>query len=146
MNVSQKRAWGELIILMGMMISCWAAIILKDVPVSEWCADDSTRTMFAYILVIGAALIGGMHLATRPGEKHLARDERDLKIMRRAMTVQITVTLASVLLWTVVLTETFHEACVLPVGYLYIEMISILLISLFARNIGIIAGYMLGGQ
>ena len=145
MNVSQKRAWWELVILAAMMIACGAMVMIKGIPVLECCSDDSTRVGIIYILLSGAVLMGVMHLATRPGEKHLARDERDLNIMRRAMNVQIAATLISVLLWTVVLTERFHEAGVMPVGYLYIMMISILLINLFARDLGIIVGYMRGG-
>ncbi|MFC2010087.1 hypothetical protein ACFLUL_00710 [Chloroflexota bacterium] len=133
----QKRAMYSLgigIILATILI---VVFILKDI--STFNKDQGFR-LIVYALWVGVPLayLITMNLTLRKPEQI---DERDRLIMAKAPKVQYLAVLFSLVVWTITLTEVFHDQGQVPVIYLTIIMISTLIISTIAQSAGILIGY-----
>jgi len=70
-------------------------------------------------------------------------DERDRLILGRAPVVQLWAVIFSLVIWTIVLTETYWDQGIPPI-FMYIVFIATLVVSAVAQSIGILIGYWRG--
>ena len=70
-------------------------------------------------------------------------DERDRLILGRAPVVQLWAVIFSLVIWTIVLTETYWDQGIPPI-FMYIVFIATLVVSAVAQSIGILIGYWTG--
>ncbi|MFC1970551.1 hypothetical protein ACFLV0_01245 [Chloroflexota bacterium] len=70
-------------------------------------------------------------------------DERDRLILGRAPVVQLWAVIFSLVIWTIVLAETYWDQGIPPI-FMYIVFIATLVVSAVAQSIGILIGYWRG--
>ena len=70
-------------------------------------------------------------------------DERDRLILGRAPVVQLWAVILSIVIWTIVLTESYWDQGIPPI-FMYVVFMSTLIVSAVAQSIGILIGYWRG--
>ena len=70
-------------------------------------------------------------------------DERDRLILGRAPVVQLWAVILSIVIWTIVLTESYWDQGIPPI-FMYIVFMSTLIVSAVSQSIGILIGYWKG--
>ena len=67
-------------------------------------------------------------------------DERDRLILGRTPVVQLWAVIFSLVIWTIVLTESYWDQGIPPI-FMYLVFMSTLIVSAVAQSIGILIGY-----
>ena len=132
----QKRA------LYGMAVGVvWAvAIIVVFIVkggVSTFSEDQGFRLIIDGLWVGGLIFYGILMLTLR---KQSQVDERDRLILGRAPVVQLWAVIFSLVIWTIVLTESYWDQGIPPI-FMYLVFMSTLIVSAVAQSIGILIGY-----
>ena len=132
----QKRA------LYGMAFGVvWAvAIIVVFIVkggVSTFSEDQGFRLIIDGLWVGGLIFYGILMLTLR---KQSQVDERDRLILGRAPVVQLWAVIFSLVIWTIVLTESYWDQGIPPI-FMYLVFMSTLIVSAVAQSIGILIGY-----
>ena len=137
MTPLQKRAWYSLAIGVIFAIAILVVFLVKG-GISTFTEDQGFR-IIVDILWIGALLasllITGITLR-KPGQF----DERDRLILGRAPVVQLWAVIFSLVTWTIVLTESYWDQGIPPI-FMYLVLMSTLIVSAVAQSIGILIGY-----
>ena len=68
-------------------------------------------------------------------------DERDQMILGKTVRLQLTVVLASLLIWAIVLTEVYWAQKSMPLVFAYLIFLSSLIVNFLAMPIGVLLGY-----
>ena len=136
MSPLQKRA------LYGMAFGVvWAvAIIVVFIVkggVSTFSEDQGFRLIIDGLWVGGLIFYGILMLTLR---KQSQVDERDRLILGRAPVVQLWAVIFSLVIWTIVLTESYWDQGIPPI-FMYLVYMSTLIVSAVAQSIGILIGY-----
>ena len=134
----QRRALYGLVFGVVWTIAIVVVFILKG-GVSTFDEDQGFR------LIIDGLWIGGLlvylvlfaTILRRPSQV----DERDKLIMDRAPRVQWLAVVFSLVAWVIALSESYHDEGQIPVIFLYLMLMSILIVSMIAQSIGILIGY-----
>jgi len=135
----QKRA------LYGMAFGVvWAVAIIVVFIVKGGVSTFSEDLGFRLIvdgLWIGGLIFYGILMFTLRRQSQV--DERDRLILGRAPLVQLWAVIFSLVIWTIVLTESFWDQGIPPI-FMYIVFMSTLIVSTVAQSIGILIGYWRG--
>ena len=136
----QKRAWYSLVIGIIFAVAILVVFLIKG-GISTFNEDQGFR-IIVDILWIGALLASllmtGITLR-KPGQL----DERDRLILGRAPVVQLWAVIFSLVIWTIVLTESYWGQGIPPI-FMYLVFMSTLIVSAVAQSIGILIGYWRG--
>ena len=92
-------------------------------------------------LWIGGLIFYGISMLTL--RKHSQVDERDKLILSRAPGVQLWAVIFSLVIWAIVLTESYWNQGIPPI-FMYLVVMSTLIVSAVAQSIGILIGYWRG--
>jgi hypothetical protein len=109
MSISQKLAWGQLIIFGGLLIG-WLVLFISRGTIFYW-QDDSMMNTFYILSGAAFALLVIMNLwvSIRRSQRQVAVDERDRSIFRRAS------------LWATAISYTAVAALLLAVAIIYMN-------------------------
>ena len=134
----QKRALYGLVFGVIWAIAIIVVFILKG-GVSAFNEDQGFR------LIIDGLWIGGLIFYLLLFETIVRKqnqvDERDRLIMNRAPRVQWLAVIFSLVIWMIALTESYWDQGQIPVIFLYLQFMSILIVSSVAQSAGILIGY-----
>jgi hypothetical protein len=136
----QRRArW---VLALGLV---WSAalgwIVVRNGP-ATMTQDRGERLLFTAVLLVGAlGYLALMFLMRRGRAGEVAIDERDQQILARASEVRGALTLITVAVWAIVLTEAYWEAGAVPVAFLNLIFWSTFVVYLVAHAGGILLGY-----
>lgn len=141
----QRRALGGLAIGLALTLSVLAVLIVAG---PEAYHTDLRVRLLVYALLIGG-LVGYLLLAvaTRRDVRQgrLVIDERDEAILARAPAMQAVAVLATVVVWTIALTEAYWDRGEIPIVFPTLIFWSSLVMYLVAYPIGILLGYRRAG-
>ncbi|HEY55586.1 MAG TPA: hypothetical protein G4N91_04880 [Dehalococcoidia bacterium] len=134
----QKRAWWGL----GVGLVFAVAFVLVFVLMGGIETFDADQT---FRLIIDVLWVGGLvanliilNLALRkPGMV----DERDKMILDRAPRIQWIAVVFTLAAWVIVLNEVYQATDLIPAVYLYVMIMSVLIVSTLAQCLGILFGY-----
>ena len=133
----QKRALYSLVIGIIFAAAILVVFLIKG-GISTFNEDQGFR-IIVDILWIGALLASllmtGITLR-KPGQL----DERDRLIMGRAPVMQLWAVIFSLVIWTIVLTESYWDQGIPPI-FMYLIFMSVLIVSAVTQSIGILIGY-----
>jgi hypothetical protein len=134
----QKRAWWGLAIGLVFALAFLLVFIFKG-GIKTFNEDQGFRIIIDILWIGGlAANLIIVNLALRkPGTV----DERDRLILDRAPRIQWLAVVFTLVVWTISLTETYHETGQIPSVFLYVIFMSILIVSTLAQSLGILIGY-----
>lgn len=120
MTQSKKRALGALIIWGAVMIALVAVFFSRGGP-ATYIHDTVKKAVIAGFFAAGYISYGLMMLLTRVrrGDTHVASDERDERIGRRANIVALVVVLVFVFSTCISLYEYYHDEGWVPVGWMW---------------------------
>jgi len=104
-------------------------------------SDDQGFRLIVDGLWIGGLIFYGILMFTLRKRNQI--DERDRLILGRAPVVQLWAVIFSLVIWTIVLTETYWDQGIPPI-FMYIVFIATLAVSAVAQSIGILVGYWKG--
>ena len=104
-------------------------------------SDDQGFRLIVDGLWIGGLIFYGILMFTLRKRNQI--DERDRLILGRAPVVQLWAVIFSLVIWTIVLTETYWDQGIPPI-FMYIVFIATLAVSTVAQSIGILVGYWKG--
>jgi len=137
----QKRAFLSMI-LAGVILLAFIFMFTFNDP-ATLNEDKPLRMIFTSIIVGGAILWGIIIASTKKQnpEEAVAMDERDVIIARNALKTQLWASMITLVVWCIVLTETYWTKGAVPVDLMYIMMQFILFTNLLARSIVIFRGY-----
>jgi hypothetical protein len=93
-----------------------------------------------YAVLIGVPLVY-LILVNLTLRKPTQVDERDRLIIERSSRAQWLAVIFSLAVWTLMLTEIYHDRGQVPIKFLNLIFISTLIISTLAQSIGILFGY-----
>ncbi|MFC2017601.1 hypothetical protein ACFLUD_04230 [Chloroflexota bacterium] len=105
--------------------------------VSTFSEDQGFRLIIDGLWVGGLIFYGILMLTLR---KQSQVDERDRLILGRAPVVQLWAVIFSLVIWTIVLTESYWDQGIPPI-FMYLVFMSTLIVSAVAQSIGILIGY-----
>jgi len=105
--------------------------------VSTFSEDQGFRLIINGLWVGGLIFYGILMLTLR---KQSQIDERDRLILGRAPVVQLWAVIFSLVIWTIVLTESYWDQGIPPI-FMYLVFMSTLIVSAVAQSIGILIGY-----
>jgi len=139
MTPLQKRA------LYGLAFGVvWAVAIVMVFIVKGGVSTFSEDLGFRLIvdgLWIGGLIFYGILMLTLRKQRQV--DERDRLILGRAPVVQLWAVIFSLVIWTIVLTESYWDQGIPPI-FMYIVFMATLIVSTVAQSIGILIGYWRG--
>lgn len=140
----QRIAWWS-VGLGGLLTVAALVLVLVDGAEATY-ESDALRITFTLLLL---AVIGVVSVTSIWARAHMQRDdgsldERDRAILGRAPAVQAGAMLVTLAVWTVGLTEHFHEAGAVPVFYLYLVFWSCVVVDLLGLPVGVLLGYRRG--
>ena len=104
-------------------------------------SEDQGFRLIVDGLWIGGLIFYGLLMFTLRRKNQI--DERDRLILGRAPVVQLWAVIFSLVIWTIVLTETYWDQGIPPI-FMYIIFIATLVVSTVAQSIGILIGYWRG--
>jgi len=132
----QKRALYGLAFGVVWAIAIIVVFIVKG-GVSTFTEDQGFRIVIDVLWVGGLIFYGILMLTLR---KQSQVDERDRLILGRAPVVQLWAVIFSMVIWTIVLTESYWDQGIPPI-FMYLVFMSTLIVSAVAQSIGILIGY-----
>ena len=135
----QKRALYGLAFGVVWAVAIIAVFIVKG-GVSTFSEDQGFRLIIDGLWVGGLIFYGILMLTLR---KQSQVDERDRLILGRAPVVQLWAVIFSLVIWTIVLTESYWDQGIPPI-FMYLVFMSTLIVSAVAQSIGILIGYWRG--
>lgn len=141
MTTAQKRAVWSLIIGTALSVALLILFISKGVSTFH---DESGMRIAVYALQIGALstpLFVTFIVGRRSAQAEIIIDERDKIIEKRAVFVQLTAVISSLVVWCIALTEAYWDEGSIPIAFPYIILFSSLIVSSLARSVGILLGY-----
>jgi hypothetical protein len=126
MSISQKLAWGQLVIFGGLLVG-WLVLFISNGTIFYW-QDDSMMNIFYFLSGAAFVLLVIMNLwvSIRRRRKEAAIDERDRSIFRRASlwATGISYTTVAALLLVVAISYMNQEKDSIPVYFpLFIVLI-----------------------
>jgi len=137
----QKRA------LYGLILGIIWAVLLVSLFITKGGAsaysEDPTMRRTLIALLMGGAVAYLLLVSPRIGmfKKKIVIDERDKVIMERAPRIQLVAMMMSLAIWSISLTEYYWTAGQLPVIFLYIILMSMLIVNVLSASLGILIGY-----
>ena len=134
----QKRAL--ITFLIGLVFSAALAVVLVLEGDPTAFEDSEFIRWIMYIALVGVPL-SYLLLIDFSLRKPTELDERDRLIMLRSGSVQWLAIAFALAGWTVGLTEVYWDTGEVPVAFLSLIFISVLIISVVARSLGILLGY-----
>jgi hypothetical protein len=134
----QKRAWWGLVTGLVFAIAFVLVFILKG-GIAAFDEDQGFRIIIDVLWIGG--LVANLVIVNLALRKTGMVDERDRLIADRAPRIQWLAVVFTIVAWTIALTEVYHETGLIPSMFLYIIMMSILIVSTLAQCAGIIIGY-----
>ena len=134
----QKRAWWGLAIGLAFAIAFTLVLIFKG-GISTFDEDQNFRIIID-ILWIGG-LIANLVIVNLALRKPGMVDERDQLIVDRAPRIQWLAVVYTMVVWTIALTEVYHDTGLMPSVFLYVIFMSVLIVSTLAQSLGILIGY-----
>jgi len=132
----QKRALYGLAFGVVWAVAIIVVFIVKG-GVSTFTEDQGFRLIIDGLWVGGLIFYGILMLTLR---KKSQVDERDRWILGRAPLVQLWAVIFSLVIWTIVLTESYWDQGIPPI-FMYLVLMSTLIVSAVAQSIGILIGY-----
>ena len=132
----QKRALYGLAFGVVWAVAIIVVFIVKG-GVSTFSEDLGFRLIVDGLWVGGLIFYGILMLTLR---KQSQVDERDRLILGRAPVVQLWAVIFSLVIWTIVLTESYWDQGIPPI-FMYLVFMSTLIVSAVAQSIGILIGY-----
>jgi uncharacterized membrane protein len=137
----QKRA------LYGLILGIIWAVLLVSLFITKGGAsaysEDPTMRRTLIALLMGGAIAYLLLVSPRIKllSKKIVIDERDRIILERAPRIQLVAMMMSLAIWSISLTEYYWTAGQLPVIFLYIILMSMLIVNVLAASLGILIGY-----
>ena len=132
----QKRALYGLAFGVVWAVAIIVAFLVKG-GVSTFSEDQGFRLIIDGLWVGGLIFYGILMLTLR---KQSQVDERDRLILGRAPVVQLWAVIFSLVIWTIVLTESYWDQGIPPI-FMYLVFMSTIIVSAVAQSIGILIGY-----
>jgi hypothetical protein len=132
----QKRALYGLAFGIVWAVAIIVVFIVKG-GVSTFSEDQGFRLIIDGLWIGGLIFYGILMLTLR---KQSQVDERDRLILGRAPVVQLWAVIFSLVIWTIVLTESYWDQGIPPI-FMYLVFMSTLIVSAVAQSIGILIGY-----
>jgi hypothetical protein len=139
MTPLQKRALYGLAFGVVWAVAIIVVFIVKG-GVSTFSEDLGFRLIVDGLWIGGLIFYGILMLTLR---KQRQVDERDRLILDRAPVVQLWAVIFSLVIWTIVLTESYWDQGIPPI-FMYIVFMATLIVSTVAQSIGILIGYWRG--
>ena len=134
----QKRAlWG---LLTGLAFAIAFALVFVLKGGIETFDEDQNFRIIIDVLWIGG-LVANLAIVNLALRKPGMVDERDRMILERAPRIQWWAVIFTMVAWTIALTEVYHETGLVPSLFLYIVIMSVLIVSTLAQCLGILIGY-----
>jgi hypothetical protein len=137
----QRVAWQGLVPTL-LCIAVAAVIVAQRGVVDVWNNDAVRATVTLFLIV---ALGGYTYFLARLRawliKDNNTLDERDRAILAAAPAGQAPAMMVVLAAWMIYLTETFHDAHLVPSAYLYAMFWSVLLTSIVASLLGVLIGY-----
>lgn len=134
----QKRAWWGLAVGLAFAVAFILVFALMG-GIDNFDEDRNFR------ITIDALWIGGLVANLVIMELTLRRpaqvDERDRLVLERAPRVQWLAVVFTMVAWVIALTEVYHATNLVPSAYLFIIIMSVLIVSSLSGCLGIIIGY-----
>ena len=134
----QKRAWWGLVIGLALGIALLLVFFLGG-GIDKFNKDPDFRIVIDALAV--AALVVNLVIFSILMKKPGMTDERDTKILTWAPFVQWLAVIFVLAAWTIGLTVYYNATDQMPVEFLFIIMLSVLVISTVAQSLGILVGY-----
>lgn len=140
MTSLQRRAWWAFGLGLAIVIAI-VAVVAPD-GVVEYSNNDSSRTIVVVLALVFLVVYLVMLVPTALRAGRGATDERDLRVMATAPSIQAGAMLVTVMAWTLYLTEEFRDVGV-PTEYMYPIFGSVFLVYMLSHAAGILIGYWL---
>ena len=138
MTPIQKRAWCGLAI--GLVFGVAFIIVFFTMGgIKKFDEDQSFRITIDALAI--AALVINLIIVNMPLRKRNMTDERDLRIIEWAPRVQWLAVIFTLVAWTIGLSLLYNDTDLVPSAFLFIIMLSVLVVSTLAQSIGILVGY-----
>jgi len=132
----QKRALTGLVFGVVWVVAIIVVFIIKG-GVGTFNEDLGFRLIVNGLWIGGLIFYGILMLTLR---KQSQVDERDRLILGRAPVVQLWAVIFSLVIWMIVLTESYWDQGIPPI-FMYLVFMSTLIVSAVAQSIGILIGY-----
>ena len=134
----QKRALYSFVIGLVLTIALIAVLVIRgDITAFE---RDLNLRLIMYAVLIGVPLVY-LILVNLTLRKSTQLDERDRLIIERSSRAQWLAVIFSLVVWTIALTEIYHDQGQVPIAFLQLIFMSTLIISTLAQSLGILVGY-----
>ena len=134
----QKRALYSFVIGLVLTIALIAVLVIRgDITAFE---RDLNLRLIMYAVLIGVPLVY-LILVNLTLRKPTQLDERDRLIIERSSRAQWLAVIFSLVVWTIALTEIYHDQGQVPIAFLQLIFMSTLIISTLAQSLGILVGY-----
>jgi len=134
----QKRAFLSLVFGLALTLAFVIVLVMEgDVSALE---SNLNLRLVMYAALVGVPLVY-LILVGLTLRKPTQVDERDRLIMERSSRVQWLSVIFSLVAWTIILTEVYHDQGQVPVVYLNLIFVSTLIIGTLAQSLGILLGY-----
>jgi nicotinamide riboside transporter PnuC len=134
----QKRALYSFVIGLVLTIALIAVLVIQgDITAFE---RDLNLRLIMYAVLIGVPLVY-LILVNLTLRKPTQVDERDRLIIERSSRAQWLAVIFSLVVWTIALTEIYHDQGQVPIAFLQLIFMSTLIISTLAQSLGILVGY-----
>jgi len=134
----QKRAFLSLVFGLALTLAFVIVLVMEgDVSALE---SNLNLRLVMYAALVGVPLVY-LILVGLTLRKPTQVDERDRLIMERSSRVQWLSVIFSLVAWTIILTEVYHDQGQVPVAYLNLIFVSTLIIGTLAQSLGILLGY-----
>jgi len=134
----QKRAWWGLGTGLVFALAFLLVFVFKG-GINTFDEDQGFRIIIDVLWVGG--LIANLVIVNLAFRKRGMVDERDRLIMDRAPRIQWLAVVFTLVVWTIALTEAYHETGQIPAVFLYVIFMSILIVSTLTQCLGILIGY-----
>ncbi len=134
----QKRALYSFVIGIILTIALIAVFVIQG-DITAFDRDPNLRYVM-YAVLIGVPLVYGI-LCDLTLRRPTQIDERDRLIIERSNRAQWMAVIFSLVVWTIGLTEIYHDERQVPVAFLTLIFVSALIISPLAQSLGILLGY-----
>jgi len=132
----QKRALYGLVFGVAWAVAIIVVFIVKG-GVSTFSEDQGFRLIIDGLWIGGLVFYGILMLTLR---KKSQVDERDRLILGRAPVVRLWAVIFSLVIWTIALTDSYWDQGIPPI-FMYLVLMSTLIVSAVAQSIGILIGY-----
>lgn len=139
----QKRALYSLVFGLVLTAALVAALLAQG-DITAFDTDPNMRVT-VYAAMIGVPLVY-LVLVNLTLRKPAQVDERDKRIVAGSGHAQWMAAIVSLVFWTIVLTEVYHEQGQVPIAFLNLIVASTLVVGTLAQAAGILLGYGSSGR